>query len=56
MPKLSPEKLNPAHDAIVRRMLAASPQANGATGRKLESAPAKDIRPPARPASAPAAK
>ena len=27
MPKLFPEKLNPAHDAIVRRILAALPHA-----------------------------
>jgi hypothetical protein len=54
MPKLSPEKLNPAHDAAVRRMLAGSLQRRGSdadgAGRSANK-PLKGHRPPVKAAS-----
>ena len=50
MPKLSPEKLNPAHDAAVRRMLAAWAQrrepANGDRADKPADKPTKEEQAP----------
>ncbi len=44
MPKLFPEKLNPAHDAAVRRMLAASLNGREATDKRPAT-----VQPPFKP-------